>query len=180
MRPTDSLVRMFKAKRVCLRPFEREDAEKYRRWVNDPEIVSLVDRVRPVTAEEHHRWYQTIISDPHCVIFAVEVLSDKRFVGCIWLYSIDDRHRHAELRILIGDKRHWGKGIGREAISLLTEFAFQKLSLHKLYAYVLATNKGALATFEKSGFAREGLLRQERYLDGKFVDVVRFGLLRRE
>jgi RimJ/RimL family protein N-acetyltransferase len=171
---------MYNGRHVWLRPFEWEDAEKYRQWVNNSAIVSLVDRVLPVTAEEHRRWYEAITQDPRNVIFALEAVPGKRFVGCIWLYGIDYRHHHAEVRILIGDARHWGKGIGREAISLLTQFAFDRLNLHKLYAYVLATNKRALDTFEKSGFAREGLLRKERYVDGRFVDVVRFGLLREE
>lgn len=171
---------MYSGKQVRLRPFEREDAEKYREWVNDPQILSLVDRVRPVTGEEHRRWYETIVSDPHCVIFAIEALPDKRFVGCIWLYGIDSRHRYAELRIVIGDKQSWGRGIGKEAISGMVQFAFKKLDLHKVYAYVLATNARAAAAFEKAGFVREGILKEERYMDGAFVDVVRLGLVRKD
>jgi RimJ/RimL family protein N-acetyltransferase len=169
---------MYDGRYIRLRPFEWEDAEKYRAWVNDSQIVSLVDRVRPVTAEEHRRWYDTIVSDPHCVIFAIEVRPKKRFVGCVWLYGIDHRHRHAEVRIVIGDKQYWGRGIGREAISGIVQFAFGKLDLHKVYAYVLATNPRAAETFKTAGFVREGLLRGERYVDGEFVDVLRFGLVR--
>lgn len=171
---------MFGGKRVRLRPFEWEDAEKYRHWVNDPEIISLIDRVRPVTAEEHRRWYQTIVSDPHCVIFAIEVLPTKQFVGCVWLHGIDDRHRYAEVRIIIGEKRYWGKGMGKEAISAIVEFAFKKLDLHKLYAYVLGPNARASEAFKGAGFVREGLLKGERYIDGVFVDVLRFGLVRKD
>jgi RimJ/RimL family protein N-acetyltransferase len=171
---------MFTGKHVRLRPFEWEDAEKYRAWINDSQIVSLVDRVRPVTAEEHRRWYETIVKDPHCVIFAIEFRPKKRFVGCVWLYGIDQRHRHAEVRIVIGDKRYWGKGIGREAISSIVRFAFEKLDLHKVYAYVLATNPRAAEAFKRTGFFREGLLKAERYVNGEFADVLRFGLVRKD
>ena len=171
---------MYAGKRVRLRPFEWEDAGKYREWINDSEIVSLVDRVRPVTGEEHRRWYETIVSDPHSVIFAIEVLPNKQFVGCVWLHGIDDRHRHAELRIVIGDKRYWGKRIGKEGIAGIVQFAFKKLGLHKLYAYVLATNARASEAFKRAGFVREGVFRSERYIDGAFVDVLRFGLVRKD
>ena len=171
---------MYRGKQISLRPFEREDAEKYRQWINDPELLSLVDRVLPVTAEEHRRWYESIISDPRAVIFAIDVLSDRRFVGCIWLHGIDYRHRHAEVRIVIGDKEYWGKGKGEEAISILVQFAYKQLNLHKLYAYVLATNARALGVFEKGGFVREGILKQERYIDGAYVDVVRLASVRKD
>ena len=171
---------MLNGKRVRLRPFEWEDAEKYRLCVNDPVVMSLVDRALPVTLEEHRRWYESIIANPRSVIFAVETVDSKRFVGCVWLYDIDDRHRHGEVRILIGDKRYWGKGMGTEAISLLSQFAFEKLNLHKIYAYVLASNPRASEAFEKVGFTREGLLKKDRYVNGVFVDVVRLGLLRKE
>lgn len=171
---------MYRGKQVCLRPFEWEDAEKYHQWVNDPEILPLVDRVLPVTAAGHRRWYESLVSDPRSVIFAIDALSGKQFVGCIWLYGIDYRHRNAELRILIGDKQYWGKGIGKEAISILVRFALKQLNLHKLYAYVLATNARALGVFEKAGFVREGILKQERYVNGAFVDVVRLAFVRKD
>jgi RimJ/RimL family protein N-acetyltransferase len=170
---------MFRGKIACLRPFEWEDAEAYRRWVNDSDIIPLVDRVRPVTAGEQRVWYESISRDPRVVIFAVDAIAEHRFVGCVWLYAIDARHRHAELRVLIGDKDYWGSGVGTEAIAMLVHFAFAKLNLNKLYAYVLAANARALKTFERIGFVREGLLKKDRYVNGKFVDVVRFGLLRR-
>lgn len=171
---------MYISNHVRLRPFEWQDAEKYRQWVNDPAIVSLIDRVRPVTAEEHRRWYEGIVGDPHCVIFAIEALPANCFVGCVWLYGIDYRHRHAELRIVIGEKQYWGKGIGKEAISAVVEFAFKKLYLHKLFAYVLATNTRAAEVFTKAGFRREALLKKEKYIDGVFVDVLRVSLLKRD
>ena len=167
----------YEEKVIRLRPLEWVDAEKYREWVNDPEIMSLVDRVLPVTTEDHRRWYEALSKDPHTVIFGVESLVEKNFIGCVWLHSIDYRHRHAEVRIVIGDKRSWGKGGGRQALQLLANFAFEKLNLHKVYAFVLSTNQRALDAFEKIGFSREGLLQQERFVDGAFVDVIRLGLV---
>lgn len=165
---------MYKGKRVLLCPFEWQDASLYRNWILDPEIMSLVDRVLPVTELEHRKWYEDLLDDPRCVIFAVKDVTDERFLGAVWLFDIHFRHRLAEVRIVIGEKKAWGKGAGTEALLLISQFAFKQLNLHKLYAFVLAHNKRAKKAFAQAGFTQEALFKQERYLNGHYMDVVRF------
>lgn len=146
--------------------------------MNDPEIARLIDRAEPVTRAEHARWYAALTTSDTARVFAVEdrVLG---FVGAAWLYDIHWRHRRAEVRIVIGERRAWGGGRGTEALRVLARVAFGPLALEKLWADVLTTNPRAVAAFERAGFSREGLLRGDRVLDGGRVDVVRLGLLRR-
>jgi len=162
---------------VTLRPFEREDSETYRRWVNDPEVGALIDRGDPVGEEEHARWYDALVSSSRNAVFAIDD-KDGSFVGLVWLFAIHTRHRRAEVRIVIGERKAWGGGRGTEALRLIAEAAFGPLSLEKLWADVLATNPRAVATFERAGFVREGVLRGDRVSKGQRVDVVRLGLLR--
>ncbi len=168
---------MYAGSLVTLRPFEREDSETYRRWVNDPEVGPLIDRGDPVGKAEHERWYDALVSSDRNAVFAID---DKEgsFVGLVWLFDIHPRHRRAEVRIVIGERKAWGGGRGTEALRLIAEAAFGPLALEKLWADVLATNPRAVATFEKAGFVREGVLRGDRVSKGQRVDVVRLGLLR--
>lgn len=164
--------------RVVLRPFERTDAERYRQWVNDPEIGALIDRGQPVEAEEHARWYEALVSADTNRTFAIDDEAG-RFIGLVWLYGIHWRHRRAEVRIVIGERTAWRGGRGTEALRLVAEAAFGPLGLEKLWADVLSTNPRAVAAFESAGFAREGLLRGDRLgAGGERVDVVRLGRLR--
>jgi len=55
---------MYAGKLIQLRPFEWADAETYRGWINDPEIMALVDRMRPATLEEHRSWYERLSKVP--------------------------------------------------------------------------------------------------------------------
>lgn len=167
---------MYAGRLVTLRPFEREDAEAYRAFVNDPEIARLVDRAKPVTRLEHAQWYERLIASD--AAFAIED-GPLGFIGLVWLHAIHWRHRRAEVRILIGQRSAWGGGRGTDALRVLARVAFGPLNLEKLWADVLATNPRAAAAFEKAGFVREGLLRGDRVVDGRRVDVVRLGLLRR-
>lgn len=169
---------MYAGKLVRLRPFEPEDAERYRAWVNDADVARLIDRAKPVTRVEHEGWYRALVtSDANCV-FAVERLDDGRFIGLVWLYGIHWRHRRAEVRVVIGDRESWGGGHGTDALRVLAAVAFGPMNLEKICAEVLSTNSRAVAAFERAGFVREGLLAGDRVEDGTRVDVVRLGLLR--
>jgi diamine N-acetyltransferase len=169
---------MYRGKLVTLRSFDPEDAERYRQWVNESEIAVLVDRARPVTRLEHERWYEQLVSSERTVVFAIDEQRPRRFIGLVWLYDVHWRHRRAEVRIVIGERRAWGGGRGTDALRVIARVAFGLLNLEKLWADVLATNPRGIAAFEAAGFEREGLLRADRVQDGGRVDVIRVGLLR--
>ena len=162
---------------MTLCPFDRRHADQTRSWVNDPDLVRLLDRGRPVSDAEHERWYSSILGREDCVFFAIETQAGAQHVGNVWLWGIDARHRKAEVRIVIGPNDHHGKGLGSEAIALLAGYARERMNLHRLYAYVLGTNPRARRAFEKAGFALEGVLRQDRWVGDRFADVFLLGTI---
>ena len=162
---------------VRLRSFEPGDAERYRGWVNDPEIARLIDRAGPVGKAEHEAWYRALMASASAAVFAVDRLTDGAFIGIVWLYDMHPRHRRAEVRIVIGDKSGWGGGYGTDALRVLARIAFGTLKLEKLWADVLVTNPRAARAFERAGFKREGLLAGDRVQDEGRVDVIRLGIL---
>lgn len=175
---SDRDVRVYEGRLVRLRPFEREDAERYRAWVNDPEIARLIDRAGPVTKGEHEAWYRTLVASPSAAVFAVDRLIDRTFIGLVWLYDIHPRHKRAEVRIVIGERSAWGGGFGTDALRVLVRVGFGPLGLEKLWADVLATNHRGVGAFDRAGFAREGILRADRVQGTDRVDVIRLGILR--
>lgn len=159
---------------MALRPIERSDIERWRSWVNDPETAAYLDRVLPVTAAEHEVFFErAVVGNSTAVWYAVELVTNRVYVGNVWLWNISPRNRNAEVRVLIGEREAWGTGAGTEAIELLARHAFERLALHKLYAYVMERNPRARASFEKAGFKLEAVLREENFWDGRFQDVFR-------
>lgn len=67
---------MYKGKTVVLRPFEKEDLERYRQWVNDPSIGSLIDRALPVSREEHQKWYSALLENSNAAVFTIAAVPD--------------------------------------------------------------------------------------------------------
>ena len=153
---------------VLLRPLERRHLEKTLEWANDPELMRLLNRAHTISREEHEQWFAGVQKRGDCCYFAIE--TDGRHAGNVWLWDIDARHRRAELRIVMG-LDSTGKGAGTEAIRQLCDYAFERLNLHKVYAYVLAINPRARRSFEKAGFVLEGTLREDRWTGDTFSDV---------
>ena len=130
-----------------------------------------MDRHRLVSAAEHEAWFTSVVQGDDCAYFAIETLDGGSHVGNVWLWAIDQRHRKAELRVVIGDEAARGRGMGTEAIDRLCRHGFDTLDLHRIYAYVLSSNPGARLAFERAGFALEGMLRDDRWAGDRFVDV---------
>lgn len=169
---------MIAGKTISLCPLEERHTEKTRAWANDPELMRLLGRANSVSAEEHGEWFARIRERTDCQYFSIETNDDRVHIGNIWLWDIDRRHRRAELRIVIGEAAHVGRGEGTEAISLLCDYAFEHLSLHKIYAYVLAINPRARRSFEKAGFVLEGTLHEDRWIGDAYTDVYLLGKLK--
>jgi RimJ/RimL family protein N-acetyltransferase len=166
--------------RIRLRPLEEEDLERTRGWVNDPEVARLVNRVLPVSSAEQREWYRRVLADARQVIFAVEILAEGTHIGNCGLKGIDSRVRKAELWMYLGDKSAWGKGYGTETCRALCRYGFERLNLHRIHLYTPVYNGRAVALYEKIGFTREGLLRQDVFQDGQHHDAVVMSLLRHE
>ena len=73
-----------------------------------------------------------------------------------------------------------GKGYGEDAMRILMRLAFEKLRLNRLSLRVFDFNHRAIACYEKCGFKREGVLREDHFAEGRFHDVIVMAILRSE
>lgn len=96
------------------------------------------------------------------------------YIGTLSLHRISWIDRRGEIGYIIGSKEHWGMGIATEAIGLITDYAFNRLNLNKVSAGVVDGNVGSIRALEKNGFKQYGTIPQDYFLDGKFLDGVRF------
>jgi RimJ/RimL family protein N-acetyltransferase len=102
------------------------------------------------------------------------------FIGTTGLYSINWIMRAAEFRVFIGNKAFWNRGIGTECTKLMVVYGLEKLNLNRIWLGVNADNLGGVHAYEKAGFVREGVLRQEQYRNFRYYDVIRMSILRTE
>jgi RimJ/RimL family protein N-acetyltransferase len=170
---------MINGKFIKLRPFEKADLEVCKEWINDPEIARGILRGLPVSMYEHTQWYERIITDKNRVTFAIETIKDGKYVGNTGLMDIDWKNRKAKLWIYL-EKSFWNKGCGKEAVLLLLQFAFKDLNLNKVYLDVGDFNDKAIKVYSSLGFKKDGILREDIYISGEYIDVFRMSILKKE
>ncbi|GAB2824335.1 GNAT family N-acetyltransferase [Streptomyces daliensis] len=110
---------------------------------------------------------------------AIDRVSDGAFVGWCALTQWDPDHRSASLGYCLDDTM-WGHGYATEAAHALLRWAFGTLDLNRVQAETDTRNVASARVLEKTGFLREGTLREECVVNGEVSDTWVFGLLRRE
>ena len=104
-------------------------------------------------------------------------VEDGEIVGNITFRGRDNRKRLShvgEIGIVVA-KSYWGRGIGRVLIERVVEHAREN-SIEKISLKVLDTNKRAVELYEKIGFVREGLLKDEVKIGKNYYNYIVMGL----
>ncbi len=168
-------------KLVRLRGYEKSDLDALIRWFSDEEVTEFLGPMEtPMTRAHQERMIErvTAANSPEKA-FVIETLEGLPIGDC-GLRGFNWINRYAELFITIGEKSYWGRGYGADAVRLLLRLAFDKLNLHSVWLTTLVTNERAIRCYEKCGFKRQGLFRENSYVRGRYVDVVPMGILRSE
>jgi RimJ/RimL family protein N-acetyltransferase len=171
---------MLKTARVVLTSIMEADLPVMLDWINDRDQVLLNAPYKPISERQHREWFEAVQRRSDMTLFGVRLSEKGELIGTCQLHSINPVHRNAELQIRLGKTSQRGKGYGAEAVRLLLEFGFKDLNLHRIYLHVFSTNLAAIRVYEKSGFAREGLLRKAAFINNEYVDVAVMGILLEE
>ena len=169
-------------KKIHLRALQKSDiGDKYLGWVNDPEVNQyLFVGMFPTTLEKLESYYQQMATCPNNIILAIVIKKTDEYIGNIALNNINWVNRNVDMGIMIGNKKSWGHGYGTEAVSLIVDYCFQKLNLHKVGLSIHASNKSAIKVYRRVGFVEEGILKDELYTDGAYYDKLIMGMRRRD
>ena len=159
---------------VTLSPLKPEHAEATYRWVCDAEVADNLGLRHAPSLELTRAWIKQAVMDPHKRAFAIR--SDGIHVGNIVLDQIDRYLGTCRLSIYVGEAGR-GQGVGRQAVALAAEQAFDELGLNKVWLIVHAHNARAVKAYLAAGFVIEGVLRDEFILRGQRVNALRMGLL---
>ncbi|KMJ57431.1 acetyltransferase [Bacillus sp. LL01] len=173
---------LLKSDRLQLRKMEREDIELYHSWRNDMDIMATTSPSMDVyTLEETRSFVENIIlQSSSSKSYIIVEKEGNTSIGVTSLINIDTKNRNAECIIDIGEKKHWGKGYGSEALKLLLDYAFLELNLHRVSLRVFSFNEKAIHLYTKLGFEKEGISREGLYRNGRWHDIVHMGILKRE
>ena len=79
------------------------------------------------------------------------ITSSPNIIGCIDLFDFDARNRKAAIGMYIAPEAR-GKGVGKQAVQLLLDYAFDFLHLRMVYAIISVHNTACSHIYEQMGF----------------------------
>lgn len=176
MKPVDKDLRI-EGNKIYLRPITLEDTDMVVKWRNSLNVMSNFIYRTPLTKEVHTNWFHTKIEQGLVHQFIICDKITNQPLGSVYLQNFEEQHYRAEEGIFLGEEAAYGRGIGTQASQLLTKYAFEVLGLHKLTARVLAYNTASCKMHEKAGYIKESYLKDELFLNGKFEDLIFYGII---
>jgi len=165
---------------VQLIPLNDECFELILKWVNNPEQRRLTGTRFPVSKIEHEIWFKEKAMDKYNKTYAIQSKETNEIIGLVGNKDYDVINRSTCPFIFIGETGLRGKGLGTEALLLFSEFCFNELNVHKLFAYIYDYNMVSRKLFEKCGYVLEGILKLHWYKDGTYHDVLIMGRFKDE
>ncbi len=171
---------ILKGKRVQLQALMDEDLETMLSWYSNSSFLRRLDALpaKPTTLDSLKKWRDDASERDNHFLFSIR--DDKTFVGYIELDGILWTQRNGWVAIAIGDSSLQGKGYGTEAMSLLLDYAFYEINLHRIQLTVFSYNQPAIWLYEHLGFTYEGAQREFILRDDEAYDMYIYGMLRRE
>ncbi|GEE02288.1 diamine N-acetyltransferase [Gordonia spumicola] len=155
---------------VTLRAQEVTDVEFLHSLFSDPEVVRYWFVEPYVTRTDFETKFEARRGDRTARRFIID--DDGEAVGIVELVDIRETHRNCEFQIIVAPGRQ-GHGYAQTATTLILDYAFKTLNLHKVYLQVDDENEGAIHVYRKCGFQVEGHQREEFWVDGGYHDATR-------
>jgi diamine N-acetyltransferase len=151
---------LLKGDLVLLRAVEPTDADLLYCWENDTSLWRFGNPVSPYSHYHLEKFIETAgdIFTMGQMRLMIDLVDGSATVGCVDLFDYDPRSRRAEVAILV-DVAHQGNHYGKEALNLLSDYVFNHLHFHQLYAYVGEDNEVSRNLFSCAGFSEVALLK---------------------
>jgi len=167
---------------IRLTAVQEDDMHVIEDWFNNVEFLRYYDMIpaMPKSRKQVENMIKYYEDSPERCIYAIREKKTGRIIGVAGFDEIIWSNGVATVFVGIGDENFTGKGLGKEAMTLLLDYGFNELNFYRIQLNVISYNKTAIGLYEDLGFIREGTYRQFINRDGKRYDMYLYGLLRAE
>ena len=152
-----------------LRKIEPSDLPFLYQWENDATMWADSDTHNPLSRHDLHQYIENTTGDIYRdgqlrLIIEDSQLStlnsqlSTKIVGCIDLFDFDARNRKSAIGMYIAPDAR-GRGVGKQAVQLLLDYAFNFLHLRMVYAIISVNNVACSRLYEQMDFLPSSSLR---------------------
>ena len=167
--------------RVVLREMVISDWIDVHRYASQA-IVCQYQPWGPNTEEESEVFVSQVVEDSIKVPrrrFVFAIIYQEAMIGAGELNIRDFTNRAGEVGYIV-NPNYWGKGIATEVASLLIDFGFNELNMHRIYATCDPRNIGSAKVLDKVGMTREGRIRDDLLIKDGWRDSLLYSILENE
>lgn len=139
---------------IKLRKIEPSDLPFLYQWENDAAVWADGANHNPLSQQDLRDYIESTTGDIYRdgqLRLIIEEIPSPVTVGCIDLFDFDPRNRRAAIGMYIAPEMR-SKGVGREALRLLEEYAFGFLRLRVLYVVIATNNIACSALYRSAGY----------------------------
>lgn len=178
-------VEMRPSKRLSYRLLTENDFELFYKVNTDERIMMFAYEDVFLSVEEGQIAFDLVLAkqrnDQEGTIFVVSEIETDTDIGYIEYFI---RHLHHsggiyELSYSILPE-FWGNGYATEMGTNLIDYLFHNYNIHKIVVTCHIDNRRSESTMKKLFMSKEGIIRKSRYKDRRWVDEVKYGLLKEE
>ncbi len=148
---------------------KREESSRYSNWSPHRDIYQT---------KSYISWMKSRYAKHDGFTFAVENIGGK-VIGTASYIDFDENYGTVEIGYGINSD-YWHQGFGKEIVSALIFFAFEKIGVQRVFAKVMPENTRSSALLTSCGFTFEGINRRAVYLKGGYRDIAVYSLLSEE
>ncbi|WP_041138010.1 GNAT family N-acetyltransferase [Beduini massiliensis] len=146
-------------KRLVLRDWEQTDLEDFFAYASKPSIGPAAGWPPHTCITTSQKILDSFIKSQE--VWAITDKLSQRVIGSLGLHP--DEHRKNPNCRMIGyvlDDLYWGKGLMKEAVEAVLDYAFNDLALDLISVYHYPFNHQSKRVIEKCGFTYEGTMRR--------------------
>jgi RimJ/RimL family protein N-acetyltransferase len=166
---------------VTLRELRPEDAPSLLSMLKTEEVARFMSPP-PTDVQGFERfiaWTHAERAAGRLVCFGIVPEGYDEATGLFQVRQLEPGFATAEWGVALGSA-FWGCDLYRESATLVAEFAFETLGVHRLEARATVMNGRANGALQKIGAVQEGVLRRSFLKDGQYHDQILWALLRDE
>lgn len=141
-------------------------------YLNDVAFISTYEEWVSEDKEQYFNCLKGIINNDNNKFLVATI--DNKVVGYCYAYVSSRKRRQHSRSIAMGlSKETRSKGIGKQLLYEIIEWAKNNQDIEKLNLGVLSVNKVAINMYRSFGFEDEGMLEKEYKMeDGTYVDDI--------
>ena len=172
---------MLRGDKIQLRAVERDDLTRMRDWRNLPEFRRNFREFRELNMANQEAWFARTSASPNDFMFVIERTADRAPIGVAGLVYVHWVLRSADISLYLGEGETYIDGPGglaEDTAKTLIRYGFDSLNLHKVWTELYSFDERKVALFTRLGFARDAVLRDNAFEDGRYHDSYIYSLLR--